>query len=308
MTLTRTHRALVVAAVVALLALSSGYTVVSLLPARESPARLTIVASFYPLKEFITPLVGSDVRVKTLVSPGEEPHDWEPTLRDVTDLAEADLVVYMHPDFETYVPRLLASLPSPPPTVVTSEGLELLRVQRGAEQEIDPHIWLDPILVQHQVGLILDALIEVDPTFEAEYRMRADVLLSNLSELHEDIVQGLESCELRTFIASHAAFTYFSNRYSLILQAISIDPEVEPVASRLEALIEYALVHNITVIYTEPLVVGGAAEVIAEAIGGTTLPLDPAEGVSSDQSGSPTYFSIMRDNLANLRVGLRCSG
>jgi zinc transport system substrate-binding protein len=306
MILTRTLRAIIVLSVAVLLALASGYTLVKLLPAPEPPTRLTVVASFFPLKEFVVPLVGPDVRVRTLVPLGIEPHDWEPSPGDVRLISEADLVVYVHPDFETYVSSLLASVPEPPPAVVTSNGLDLLTVRRGDKEEVDPHIWLDPVLVQHQVRLIRDALIGVDPAFAEDYRARADAFIAELQALHLEIDAGLKQCEVRTFIASHAAFTYFSQRYNLTLKAISVDPELAPSPARLEELIDFALANNISVIYTEPLVGGGAAEAIAEAIGGITLPLDPVEGLSAEGE-DPTYLSLMRDNLANLRAGLRCS-
>jgi zinc transport system substrate-binding protein len=288
------------------LVLSIGYGLAFLLPTSEPPARLTIVASFFPVAEFVRPLVGPDVVVKTLVPPGVEPHDWEPTPSDVTLIAGASLVVYIHPDFETYVPRLLESISSPPPAVVTSEGLELLTVKRGDRVEVDPHIWLDPVLVQHQVRLMRDALIEVDPAFADDYRARAGDLIQEFERLHMEIAAGLQECELRTFIASHAAFTYFALRYNLTLVPISVDPEVSPGPARLEELVEFARANDISVIYTEPVVGGGAAETVAQEIGGITLPLDPVEGLSAAEDG-PTYFSLMRDNLANLRAGLRCS-
>ncbi len=307
MTLTRAQRALTVLVVAAALIGSVAYGLASQLPTPAPVARLSIVASFYPLQEFASRLVGPDVQVSVLVPPGVEPHDWEPTPGDVNRVAGADLVVYIHPQFETYVLQILNVLPSPPPFVVTSDGLDLLSLHVGGETTVDPHIWLDPILVKHQVTRIRDALIQIDADYEQEYRERADALLVDLDALDAEISEALRLCEVRTFITSHSAFAYFARRYSLTMESITVDPEVEAGPSRILELISYARANNITIIYTEPLVTPGAAEVIAEEIDGTTLPLDPAEGVSREgTSPGRSYFSIMSDNLVNLIIGLRC--
>ncbi len=308
MTLTRTKRIGVVIGLAVVLTTLVSAAFVALLPEREPPARLSIITSFYPLQEFTTRLVGTDVRVQALVPPGVEPHDWEPSPGDVLSVAAADLVVYIHARFETFIPELLAAVPEAPPAVATSEGRDLVTLETGEIPRIDPHIWLDPIMAQQQVPKIRDALIQIDPDYEAGYRERAEGLLADLEALHAEILEGLKGCEFRTFIASHAAFTYFARRYNLTLESISLDPEVGPGPARIRALIDYALTYNLTIIYTEPLVAAGAADVVAEEIGGKTLPLDPVEGLTSiDASSDRTYFSIMRNNLTNLRIGLRCS-
>lgn len=307
--MTRLQRIAVVIVAVALIA--SGVTVLAILasrPSAEPPARLTIVASFYPLAEFTSRLVGPDVSVRTLVPAGVEPHDWEPSPGDVEKLGGADLVVYIHPEFESYVPQLLAALPSPPRSVVTSSGLDLIERQHGATTEIDPHVWLDPPSVRHQVQLIRDAIIAIDPEFEADYRARAAALNAELAQLHEDLLAALDVCAIRTFIASHAAFTYFARRYNLTLEPITTNPDIEPTPTRVRDLIAFARANGITIIFTEPLRASGPAQVIAEEIGGTTSPLNPIEALSpADQAAGRDYFTVMQDNLANLIMGLRCS-
>ncbi len=309
MTLSRGQRTAIVLAVAAAVLLALGYGVSTLLASRQPAGRVTVVVSFYPLQAFAQRLVGADVSVRVLVPPGVEPHDWEPTPGDVVDVAEADLLVYVHPQFETYVPDLLGAVSDPPLVVETSAGLPLLTFRIGGQTVVDPHIWLDPLLAQHQVRLIRDALIQVDPVEGDAYTQRADALLAELEGLHRAMEEGLASCELRTFIASHAAFRYFALRYNLSLEPIALNPEVEPAPNRLTELIAVAVAQGVTVVYTEPLVPSDAAQVIAEEIGGTTLPLNPVESLSAEEvEMGRTYFSLMQDNLANLRVGLRCAG
>lgn len=317
MPLSRTHRIAVLAAVVVLVGVSVAAAFAALTPGEPPGGRLLLIASFYPVWEFTSRVAGDDVRVELLVPSGVDPHDWEPTPGDVALVAAADLVVYVHPSFETFVPQLLEAAPTPPPAVATAEGLDLLRLPGHEDEEddeadlhdeeVDPHIWLDPLLAMDQVRAIRDALLAVDPAFAERYEANADALLADLQALHVEIEAGLKGCALGIFITVHASFRYFALRYGLVNEYISVDPEVGPSPTRIRELVELAQEHGIAVIFTEPLLPSGAAEVIAEAIEGETLPLDPLEGLANpDLDVGPNHFTLMRLNLANLRAGLGC--
>lgn len=91
-------------------------------------ARPRIAATFYPLG-FLAERIGGDaVTVDVLVPPGVEPHDWEPSTRDVTRISGASLLVHQGAGFEPWLDGLLANLGNDaPPTVDATVGVELLK-------------------------------------------------------------------------------------------------------------------------------------------------------------------------------------
>ena len=61
---------------------------------KQAEGKLPVVASFYPMADFTRRIGGDLVQVETLIADGVEPHDWEPTARDLTKLGNARLFVY----------------------------------------------------------------------------------------------------------------------------------------------------------------------------------------------------------------------
>ena len=57
-------------------------------------SKLQVAASFYPMAEFVQAVGGDKVQVTTLVPDGAEPHDWEPSPKDLTRLGRAQVFVY----------------------------------------------------------------------------------------------------------------------------------------------------------------------------------------------------------------------
>ena len=276
-------------------------------------AQMAVVATFYPLAEFARRVGGEDVAVRTLVPPGAEPHDWEPTPGDLVAMQRARVFVYNGAGFETWVDNVLPDLRRAGVIILdASQGLPLLaradeanaRAGRG-----DPHFWLDPVLAQEIVKRLAETLGQADPAHAGRYRERAAAYVRQLDNLDAAYRSGLKDCRRRTIIAAHAAFAYLAQRYDL--QALSIQglsPDVEPSPEDLRRLAEQARQRDIHYVFFERLVSPRLAEVLAKEVGAQTLVFDPLEGLSDEEmAAGKDYLSVMKDNLANLRIALDCA-
>jgi zinc transport system substrate-binding protein len=285
-----------------------------------TPARIPVIASFYPLYEFTRRIGGDGVDVRNLVPPGVSPHDFEPSAQDVATLHGARVLVYNGAGFEPWVEKLLPALPDSLERVDTTAGLPLLEGRaddsahgtagRGRREaaRADPHVWLDPLLAQRQARRILEALATVDPARQEAYRANAASLEADLAALHGRIAARLQTCRQRTIVTAHAAFSYFARRYGLRMIAISgLSPEAEPSPIRLRQVLHQIRQHRVRVIYFETLVSPKVAQTIAREIGARTLVLDPVEGLTpARQAAGATYFTVMDENLQQLTQGLDC--
>src|SRR3970040_816748 len=72
----------------------------------KSTPGLAVTATIYPLAEFARRSGGTPVNVHTLIPPGVEAHDYEPTPKDLVALSGARLFLYNGAGFETWVERL----------------------------------------------------------------------------------------------------------------------------------------------------------------------------------------------------------
>lgn len=267
----------------------------------KSASKLNIVASFYPILEFVKQVGGDRVAVTSLIPVGIEPHDFEPTIQQIQNAESADVVFFNGLGFESsWINKI-----NNDNLVDTSLGANITETGNT----INPHIWLDPILVKNQVKNIEDALIKLDPADKEYYENKAIDFTKELDSLDAFIKSTLQTCDKKDFIAFHDAFSYFANRYGLKQHSIQgVSPEGEVLPQRIQEMVELAKNLGINIVYSEELVDPRFAEVIAQEIpNGRVLILSPIEGIDSEeQAAGIGYLDKMRENIANLKIGLKC--
>ena len=223
-----------IATLIPLAMIATIYTGRPALQDRQDQEKITVVASFYPLYEFASRVVGDTAEVSSLVPAGVEPHNWEPTAEDVSRGRAADVMVINGAGFERWVDEMKAKV-----VANTSEGIEF-NYKEGKEVGddehghgdatggggVNPHIWLDPILAKHQIDKIRDVMVSSDPANAGYYNQNADRFTAELDSLDAFIRSELADCNKSDFIAFHDAFTHFSKRYSLRQHSIhGVSPE-----------------------------------------------------------------------------------
>jgi zinc transport system substrate-binding protein len=308
--------------------------------ARPAPrgGGVPVTASFDTLAEFARRVGGNRIDVTTLVPPGAEPHDYEPSPQQLARVSRTRLLIYNGAGFEPWVDRLRGDLPADAVVVETTAGLPLLRAAshedahepagagregtgereavgapqaggaRDPDQAFDPHVWLDPVLAQRQVAAILRGLRAVDPAGAEQYAQNAARFQAELEALHRRYAATLRDCRRRTFITTHGAFAYLARRYGLRMIAITgLSPEAEPSPARLRELVREARRHGVRVVYTETLLSPRLAETLAREVGARTRVLNPLEGLTPEERrAGRTYLTVMAENLQHLAEGLAC--
>lgn len=270
-------------------------------------SKIKVVASFYPIYEFVKKVGGDKADVSILIPMGVEPHDFEPTIQQIQESENANIVIFNGAGLEEWIERINTKL-----RVDVSNGTRLLLNDNNTNElkaNYDPHIWLDPILAQIEVRNIRDALIKVDPKNSQYYTDNAERFIRDLSTLDSEIRTSLATCNRTDFIAFHNAFTYFADRYGLKQHSIKgPSPEGEVLPQRLAEVITLAKELDLHIIYAEDLVDPRSAETIAQDIpNGKVLILSPIEGVNKlEQEAGIGYLDKMRQNLKNLLEGLDC--
>lgn len=269
----------------------------------KAASRLNVVASFYPIFEFVKQVGGDRVAVTSLIPVGVEPHDFEPTIQQIQNAESADILFFNGLGFESSWLNKINN----DNLIDTSLGANTTKIGNT----IDPHVWLDPILVKNQVKNIQDALTKQDPENKEYYQNNAINFTRALDSLDSEIGSTLQTCDKKDFIAFHDAFSYFANRYGLKQHSIQgISPEGEVLPQRIQEIVKLAKNLGISIVYSEELVDPRFADVIAQEIpNGRVLILSPIEGIDSEeQAAGIGYLDKMRENIANLKLGLKCQG
>ena len=273
---------------------------------KTNESKLQVMASFYPLHEFSQTVGKEKVDVKLLVPVGIEPHDWEPTIKDVQQMQKSDLIIINGIGFESWVDKL-NEMNYQGVVVDTSNGIIIKNMdeessvyEEHVDESGDPHIWLNPVFAKIQVQNIANAFSNSDPENQQYFQENAANYISELDLLDSKIRNELSSCN-HDFIAFHDAFSYFADEYDLTQHTIisSYVPHAEPTAKTLENVINKAKHLNLKVIFTEEMADPKTSQVIANEIGGKILILSPLE-IGDDG----TYISRMTENLNHLKEAL----
>ena len=277
----------------------------------STPSKMAVVATFYPLQYLAQRIGGARADVSSLVPPGTEPHDYEPSPQDMVAIQRGKLFIYNGAGLESYAPRVVASLPANGPVAVNAtQGLAVTTASaHGAEgNDLDPHVWLDPRLYGQQAQLIHDAMVQADQADAAAYDANLSNLKADLAKLETEMRNGLAACRSNTIVSAHEAFGYMAERFGLRQLALAgLTPEVEPSPARMKELVQEIKQTGATYIFFESLTTPAVAEAIARETGAKTLEMNPLEGLTQDQlRAGDNYFTIMRQNLANLRTALAC--
>lgn len=263
--------------------------------------RLKIVASFYVLGDFTKRVGGDNIDVRTIIPAGAEPHEYEPTPKDIADIYSARLFLYQGGGFDQWADQFRGEIQQRGIAAVPmAEHFTLLNN--------DPHIWLDPVLAQKEIEIIRDYLIRADPQNAGLYANNATLYTALLADLDKKYRDGLLSCGIKEIVVSHSAYQYLAQRYGLSLISIAgLSPEQEPSLRKIAEIIRLIRAKGIKYIFIEPLAGSKAAQAVALETGANSLILNPIEGLpDADIAAGKNYLSLMEENLKNLRTALLC--
>lgn len=279
--------------------------------------KIHVVTTFYPMYEFTKSIAGDQATVDLLIPANSEPHEWEPSPKDMANIQSADILVYNSPFFETWVPKVEDSLGKnkKPLFVNASEGITLMEgtvkeehdgnadgKEHDHDHAMDPHVWLSPVIAQKEVETLTAAIVKKDPKNKEIYEKNSKEYIQQLKNLDQSYRDSLKGYVGKEIITQHAAFGYLTKEYGLKQVPIAgLSPEEEPSPARLAELKTFAKEHNLHTIYFEELASPKVAQTLASEIGAKTKVLNTLEGLSKeDQEKGLNYIEVMKNNLKSL--------
>ena len=242
----------------------------------DEPIRVFV--SILPQAQLVEKIGGDRVQVNVLVQPGQSPATYSPTPKQLAELSKARLFVRVGVPFEEgFIEKVRETYPN---LKITDQrdNVRLLRscvhVHVHDHGEVDPHIWLDPKRLKLQAQTVAKALVEVDADNLAGFNTNLLKLIGELEALDKRIERVLAPFKGQTLLVYHPAYGYFADSYGLRQVAVEAGGK-EPGARQLANIIGQARKEKAEVIFVQPQFSKKSAELVAEAIGGTVVPMDP---------------------------------
>ncbi|WP_066057593.1 metal ABC transporter solute-binding protein, Zn/Mn family [Robertmurraya korlensis] len=302
--------------------------------------KLSIYTTVYPLQYFTERIGGDLVEVKSIYPNGADEHSYEPSQKDMIDLADSDLFFYVGLGLEGFVSKAEKALKNENVTLVgTAEhitfeehagetGEEHAHEEETSEDhaheeessedhaheeedghnhgDVDPHVWLDPIYSINLAEEIKEHLVEKLPDHKEQIEENFVALEQELQQLNKEFTEVTTAAKHKEFLVSHAAFGYWAERYGLEqISVAGLTSTNEPTQKELETIIAEAEEHDLHYIFFEQNVSSKLTEIVQKEIGADPLTLHNLSTLTDeDVNEERTYFTIMKDNLKALQTAL----
>ncbi|TRZ72945.1 MAG: zinc ABC transporter substrate-binding protein [Actinobacteria bacterium] len=206
----------------------------------------TIVVTYSVLGDIVHQLVGDLATVIVVIPDGQDPHEFQPSAKDVETLNNASIVISNGLDFEE-------GLLSPLATAVNA-GIPEFRLgdnvtTRMLDGGADPHLWLSPAKFLEAIPALTAAIEQATGLDLADQSV---ALTTQLTEIDAQVASTLSgiTCKL---VSGHDEMGYFADRYGCtVIGAIipSLSTTSEASAGELAKLKDQIAQHNVKAIFT----------------------------------------------------------
>jgi ABC-type Zn uptake system ZnuABC Zn-binding protein ZnuA len=263
---------------------------------------LRVVATSTQVADFATNVGGDRVRVTSLLKPGIDPHDYEPSPADIDAIAHADLVLENGAGLESWLHDTITSSGFHGPLVDTSHGVRLRQVG-GAT---DPHIWQNPRNAERMAANIDRALAAADPADAGVFRANKAGYTRQLQALDAEVQRQIDSLANKQLVTNHDAFGYYIDRYGLQFVGSvipSFDTSAELSGRDIRDLVAKIKATKVKAVFSETSLPPRAAETIGREAGVKVVEGEGAlYGDSLGPAGSDgdTYLKMIRHNTKTI--------
>ena len=267
----------------------------------------SIVVTYSILGSLVKDLVGDKANVTVSIPNGLDPHEWEPSAKDIETINKADLVIENGLGLEGGMEKTLQSARDNGVKFFTASDYITVRhvgigegIPSGDPDQAvgaaDPHIWTDPLTMKSVVSALAPVLLQ---DLGLDVTNQAAKLETQLDNLNTEVMNTVAQIPLsdRKLVTGHESMGYFAQRYGFKLVGVivpSLSSQAEVSAADLAALKQAVIDNQVKAIFTEL----GTSPVVAKAIGDET----GAEVVELTTHSLPTdgsYFTFMT-NLATV--------
>ncbi|MFM8945933.1 MAG: metal ABC transporter substrate-binding protein [Actinomycetota bacterium] len=250
-----------------------------------------ILVTHAVLGSVVSELVGDAANVIVLVPNGTDPHEWEPSAKDIERLNDADLVVANGLGLEANLDEVLREAEDA--GVPVFRATDHIEVRSGDDHEDDhedeadhdhaagdPHFWTDPLAM----AMVVDALVTELESIGVD-GIDGDAVEADLTDLDAEVRSLLAPVTERRLVTGHESLGYFADRYDFELVGAvipSLSTNADVTAADLSELKRAIVATGVTTVFTELGTPDDVARAIADETGARVVEISthliPEEG------------------------------
>ena len=263
---------------------------------------LRVVATTTQLADIAANVGGDRVQVTSLLKPGVDAHDYDPSPADIDTLARADLVLKNGVGLEEWLDDTIAGAGYQGQVVDASQGVRL----RQVDGEADPHIWQDPRNAAVMAANVERGLAGAEPAGAATFQANLDAYAKQLQALDVEVAGQIDSLANKKVVTNHDAFGYYLDRYGLELVGSvipSFDTSTELSGRDVRDLVARIKATKVKAVFSETTLPPKAAQTIAAEAGVKVVVGEDAlygDALGPPGSDGDTYVKMVRHNTATI--------
>ena len=234
----------------------------------SAQADVRVLTSIQPLQLIAAAVQDGVGSPEVLLPPGASPHHYALRPSDVRRVGDADLLYWIGPDMEGFLPRVLNTRSKPSIAVQALPGLQLRHFGEDSHSHeedhddhdhdhrpgsLDAHLWLSSINARVIAAKMAEDLAKADPANAARYQANLEGFKERLDSLDQRIKARVAGIADKPYFVFHEAFDYFEAAYGLKHTGVfSVASEVQPGAQHVAAMRKRLQEVGKTCVFSEP--------------------------------------------------------
>ena len=279
--------------------------------------KLKVIAANFPGYDLTRAVTGDLAEVTMLLPPGTESHSYEPTPRDILEVQDCDLFVYLGGESDAWVDTILRSLDKPVKTLKMMDCVPVLEETplegmehdhdhgHGQVVEVDEHVWTSPVNAGKIAEHIAAELSAMDAANAEAYKANGIAFRGELDKLDREIRDYLSTVPQPVMVfGDRFPLRYFAEEYGITCYAAfpGCSTQTEPSAATIAYLTDLVREKKLSTVYYIEFSNHLVADSIAEATGAKAALFHSCHNVSRQEMDSGvTYLTLMRQNLETLK-------
>lgn len=283
----------------------------------NSHNKMKIYTTVFAFQSFIEQIGGKYVDVESIYPPGADLHSYEPTQKDMINIAKSDLFIYSSDGLDPVSAKITQSMENKNMKLALASDLnqkELIHSDdhdedeghNHAETENDPHVWLDPVLDRIFAEKIKDKLIQKDPKHKSYYEKNYKKLDKDVANIDKKMQKITKSPKREKIIISHDSLGYLTHRYHFKQEGVNGMNDEEPSQKKILSIVKNIKNSKSPYVLYEQNITSKITDVIKKETDTQPLSFHNLAVLTKKEKDnqSITYQSLMKKDIESLDKAL----
>ncbi|KRG08319.1 metal ABC transporter solute-binding protein, Zn/Mn family [Staphylococcus sp. NAM3COL9] len=301
----------------------------------SSNNKLKVYTTAFAFKSFTEQIGGKYVEAKSIYPPGADMHSFEPTQKEMINIAKGDLFIYSSEAMDPVAKTITRSINNDNLKLPLAKNLseddfnanhdheekahkhgevdhEHDHEEKAHEHEDhdhgknDPHVWLDPEMNKKFAKEIRDDLAKKDPKHQDYYDKNYQKLVEDIEDIDKRMKSITKDMKRNKVVISHDSIGYLANRYGFEQVGVSGMNNEEPSQRDLMDIVKNINATGQPYVLYEQNISSKVTDVIQKESDTTPLSFHNMATLSKSEADKDhmSYQSLMRKNIKSLDKAL----